>query len=79
MPTRRELQSSTLALSSRRVNSRCQDGGSGSVSISRSVSGAQLRSAITAQTKWLVLNSPNNPTGSGYSADELRALAGTVA
>ena len=39
------------------------------------LSASQLRSAITARTKWLVLNSPNNPTGSGYSADELRALA----
>ncbi|WP_404979004.1 pyridoxal phosphate-dependent aminotransferase [Bosea sp. BE125] len=34
-----------------------------------------LRSAITPRTKWLVLNSPSNPTGSGYSAAELRALA----
>jgi len=34
----------------------------------------QVRSAITPRTKWLVLNSPSNPTGAGYSADELRAL-----
>jgi len=34
----------------------------------------QLRAAITPQTKWLILNSPSNPTGAGYSADELRAL-----
>lgn len=39
------------------------------------LSAAQLRSAMTAKTKWLVLNSPNNPSGSAYSADELRALA----
>ncbi|GBQ08143.1 pyridoxal phosphate-dependent aminotransferase [Saccharibacter floricola] len=35
----------------------------------------QLRQAITPQTRWLVLNSPCNPTGSAYSPEELRALA----
>ena len=34
----------------------------------------QLEAAITANTKWLILNSPSNPTGAAYSADELRAL-----
>jgi aspartate aminotransferase len=34
-----------------------------------------LEQAITPKTKWLVLNSPNNPTGAAYTADELRALA----
>jgi aspartate aminotransferase len=34
----------------------------------------QLDAAITARTKWLILNSPSNPTGAAYSADELRAL-----
>ena len=34
----------------------------------------QLEAAITPRTKWLVLNSPSNPTGAAYSADELRAL-----
>lgn len=34
-----------------------------------------LRRSITARTKWLVLNSPNNPTGAVYGQDELRALA----
>ena len=33
-----------------------------------------LEAAITRRTKWLVLNSPNNPTGAALSADELRAL-----
>ena len=33
-----------------------------------------LEAAITPRTKWLLLNSPNNPTGAAYSADELRAL-----
>ena len=34
----------------------------------------QLKAAITSRTKLLFLNSPSNPTGSVYSADELRAL-----
>jgi aspartate aminotransferase len=34
----------------------------------------QLEAAITPRTKWLILNSPSNPTGAGYSWDELRAL-----
>jgi aspartate aminotransferase len=34
----------------------------------------QLDRAITAKTKWVVLNSPSNPTGAAYSAAELRAL-----
>ncbi|MEG3132606.1 aminotransferase class I/II-fold pyridoxal phosphate-dependent enzyme [Rouxiella sp. T17] len=36
---------------------------------------ADLAAAITPKTRWLILNSPNNPTGAIYSADELRALA----
>jgi len=35
----------------------------------------QLEAAITARTKWLVLNSPSNPTGAGYTRAELAALA----
>lgn len=35
----------------------------------------QLRAAITDRTRWLLLNSPSNPTGASYSAGELRALA----
>ncbi len=34
----------------------------------------QLEDAITPRTKWLILNSPNNPTGSAYTADDLRPL-----
>jgi aspartate aminotransferase len=34
-----------------------------------------LEAAITRKTKWLILNSPSNPTGAAYSAAELRALA----
>ena len=34
-----------------------------------------LEAAITPKTKWLVLNSPSNPTGAAYSKAELRALA----
>ena len=35
----------------------------------------QLEGAITAKTKWLILNSPGNPTGGVYSANDLRGLA----
>ncbi len=34
-----------------------------------------LDAAITPKTKWLILNSPSNPTGAAYTADELRGLA----
>ena len=34
-----------------------------------------LEKAITPKTKWVVLNSPNNPTGAAYTADDLRKLA----
>jgi aspartate aminotransferase len=33
-----------------------------------------LEQAITPRTKWLMLNSPNNPTGAAYDAGQLRAL-----
>ncbi len=36
---------------------------------------AQLDAAITPNTKWLILNSPSNPTGAAYSRSDLRALA----
>ncbi|WP_339743246.1 pyridoxal phosphate-dependent aminotransferase [uncultured Maricaulis sp.] len=35
----------------------------------------ELEAAITSNTRWLILNSPSNPTGMGYSAEDLRALA----
>ena len=34
----------------------------------------KLEKAITPRTRLLILNSPNNPTGTVYSADELKAL-----
>ena len=39
----------------------------------------QLAAAITPKTAWLLLNSPGNPTGSVYSAEELRALGDVLA
>ena len=33
-----------------------------------------LEAAITPKTKWLIFNSPSNPTGAGYTWDELKAL-----
>lgn len=35
----------------------------------------ELENAITDKTKWLVLNSPSNPSGAAYSEKELKALA----
>ncbi|OIO57044.1 MAG: aspartate aminotransferase [Alphaproteobacteria bacterium CG_4_10_14_0_2_um_filter_63_37] len=37
-----------------------------------------LDSLITPRTKWLVLNSPSNPTGRAYTAAELSALADVI-
>jgi aspartate aminotransferase len=34
-----------------------------------------LEKAITPKTKWLILNSPSNPTGAAYTRAELKALA----
>jgi len=42
------------------------------------ISPAQLEAAITPQTKWLMLNSPSNPTGGVYSAERLCALAAVL-
>ncbi|PLP96778.1 pyridoxal phosphate-dependent aminotransferase [Cupriavidus pauculus] len=38
------------------------------------VTAAQLKAAITPRTKWIILNSPSNPTGSGYSRTELAEI-----
>ncbi len=35
----------------------------------------QLQEKITSKTKWLILNSPSNPTGCVYTKDELIAIA----
>ncbi len=34
-----------------------------------------LAAAINNKTKWLILNSPSNPTGSGYTLDDFKAIA----
>ena len=43
------------------------------------ITAQQLEAAITPSTRWLLLNSPGNPTGSVYSADQLRALGEVLA
>ncbi|MPT49138.1 MAG: pyridoxal phosphate-dependent aminotransferase [Sphingobium sp.] len=40
---------------------------------------AQLEAAITPKTKWVLINSPSNPSGAAYSADELKALGEVLA
>lgn len=42
------------------------------------INAEQLAAAITANTKLLFLNSPSNPTGMAYSADDLRALGEVI-
>ena len=39
----------------------------------------QLEAALTPKTKMFILNSPSNPTGAVYTADELKALAEVLA
>ena len=36
---------------------------------------AALEAAITPKTKWLIINSPNNPTGAAYTVADLKGLA----
>ena len=38
------------------------------------ITGEQLEAAITPKTKWLLFNSPSNPSGAAYSHDELKDL-----
>ena len=38
------------------------------------ISPAQLEKAITNKTKWFIFNSPSNPTGAGYSKNELKKI-----
>ena len=35
----------------------------------------KLKKAISKKTKWVILNSPSNPTGAGYSKKEIQELA----
>jgi len=35
----------------------------------------KLKNSVTSKTKWLILNSPSNPTGSCYSENEIKSLA----
>ena len=39
---------------------------------------SELESKITNKTKWLILNSPSNPTGACYNETELKALANVL-
>jgi aspartate aminotransferase len=38
----------------------------------------QLEAAITPNTKWVILNSPSNPSGAAYTRDELAGLAEVI-
>ena len=39
------------------------------------INAENLRKAITKKTKWLILNSPSNPTGAGYTKNEIKKLS----
>ena len=39
------------------------------------MTGEQLEAAITTKTKWLIMNSPSNPSGAGYTHDNLKELS----
>ncbi|WP_109468484.1 pyridoxal phosphate-dependent aminotransferase [Albibacillus kandeliae] len=45
-----------------------------SLETSYKITAEQLEAAITPKTKWFIFNSPSNPTGAGYTWDELKAL-----
>jgi aspartate aminotransferase len=38
----------------------------------------KLQKAISKKTKWLILNSPSNPTGAGYNKNEIQDLANVL-
>jgi aspartate aminotransferase len=38
------------------------------------ITGAMLEKAITPKTKWIIFNSPSNPTGAAYTEAELRSV-----
>jgi len=39
------------------------------------INASELYKSITKKTKWIILNSPSNPTGACYSEDEIREIA----
>jgi len=43
------------------------------------LTGDALERAITAKTKWVILNSPSNPSGAAYSRAELKAVTDVLA
>ena len=47
---------------------------SADISTSFKLTPKTLEAAITPKTKWFIFNSPSNPTGAGYTWDELKAL-----
>ena len=42
------------------------------------MSAEELEAAITPRTKWVVINSPSNPSGGAYTCDELKALTDVI-
>ena len=42
------------------------------------ITGEDLEAAITPRTKWVMLNSPNNPTGAAFTRAELKVLTDVI-
>ena len=42
------------------------------------ISPERLEAAITPRSRWVIINSPSNPTGMGYTPDEIRAFADVI-
>ena len=42
------------------------------------MSASALEAALTPNTKWVVINSPSNPSGGAYTRDELKALTDVI-
>ncbi|MBL4603979.1 MAG: pyridoxal phosphate-dependent aminotransferase [Emcibacteraceae bacterium] len=42
------------------------------------ITAEQLEAAITENTKWVMLNSPSNPSGAAYSYDEMKSLTDVI-
>ena len=40
---------------------------------------AELEKSITPKTKWIILNSPSNPTGACYNENDIREIAEVLA
>ena len=50
----------------------------GSLANPMKITAEDLEAAITPNSKWLILNSPSNPSGVGYDVDDLLSFAAVM-